>query len=173
MSEADGLALRTLRLTGDLLARIPRPVSAVLAVAWGAWLWLLSSGAPPDVPHTTPWTYLMNLAHAPLFGVLALLLALTLPRSTARGWPDLTSQRQLAVLVCVGLYGVIDEWHQSFTPGRESTWKDVLTDLVGAAVTLAVASYLARGTATQGGLGWRMTGGLLVCGAAAWVAVAG
>jgi VanZ family protein len=77
------------------------------------------------------------------------------------------------VLVCVGLYGAIDEWHQSFTPGRDSTWEDVLTDLVGAAATLAVVSYLARGTATQSGLAWRMAGGLVMCLAVASVAVLG
>lgn len=35
-------------------------------------------------------------------------------------------------------YGVSDEFHQSFVPGRHPSWTDVLADVVGAGLGLAV-----------------------------------
>ena len=40
------------------------------------------------------------------------------------------------------LYGLSDEWHQSFVPGRVPDWRDILTDAVGAAVALAIVAWL-------------------------------
>lgn len=39
------------------------------------------------------------------------------------------------------VYGLLDELHQSFVPGRSSTWGDALADAVGA--TLAAVAVLA------------------------------
>lgn len=43
----------------------------------------------------------------------------------------------LTVSFC-SLYGVSDEWHQSFVPGRDSSYKDWIADTVGA----IIAAYL-------------------------------
>jgi VanZ family protein len=43
-----------------------------------------------------------------------------------------------AVFVISALYGASDEFHQSFVPGRDASWLDWLTDVVGAAVALWV-----------------------------------
>jgi VanZ family protein len=47
------------------------------------------------------------------------------------------------------LYGVTDEVHQSFVPGRNPDWRDVVADglgaLLGAGVTIAVAHLRSRG----------------------------
>lgn len=46
-----------------------------------------------------------------------------------------------AVIVFSSLYGVSDEWHQSFVPGRSSDVWDWLADTVGAGLAvLAIAS---------------------------------
>lgn len=42
------------------------------------------------------------------------------------------------------LYGISDEWHQSFVPGRVPDWRDVLTDAIGAAIALLLVARFAR-----------------------------
>jgi VanZ family protein len=41
---------------------------------------------------------------------------------------------RVAVLAAAlaGAYGVTDEWHQTFTPGRDASLADVVKDLAGA-----------------------------------------
>ena len=172
MPAADaGPLLGGLRRCGDLLARVPRPAGALLALAWAAFLWHLSGGPPPEVPLTATFLFLLNLAHAPLFGLLALLLALALPRTYPRRWPVLSPLARLGVALAVLAYASIDEWHQSRTPGRSSTWHDVVTDLAGALSVLAVAAYLARPDARGPGLALRLAlGAAACCGAAALAA---
>ncbi|HSH41142.1 MAG TPA: VanZ family protein, partial [Arenicellales bacterium] len=52
--------------------------------------------------------------------------------------------RWLALGLAV-LYGISDEWHQSFVPGREPDVLDVLADGVGAAVGILLLHMLVRG----------------------------
>jgi len=165
--------VRLLRAAGDALARAPRPLGALAAAAWAALIWYLSAGPPPKVPATPAFSFVFNLAHAPMFGVLALLAALALPRAAPRGWPRLSAPARLCVLSLVLLYALVDEWHQARTPGRMSTWHDVLTDVAGAAATLSVAAYLARADAGAVGLALRLALGLCACGAAAALAAFG
>lgn len=54
-----------------------------------------------------------------------------------------TSRLWLAFLGAV-LYGISDEWHQSFVPGRMPDWRDLVTDAIGAAVALAMVARLSR-----------------------------
>ena len=42
----------------------------------------------------------------------------------------------LLVIVVAFLYGLSDEFHQSFTPGREPTVRDMVIDSVGAFIFL-------------------------------------
>jgi VanZ family protein len=100
----------------------------------GSWGWPLilavtiffASGAgtiaAPD------WFSYDKLAHLLVFGLLGLLIARTQPRS--RWW--------LGVLLA-SLYGIADEYRQSFTPGRYVEFDDWVADTVGAA--LAVTLY--------------------------------
>ena len=86
--------LSFLRSTGDGLARVSRLPAACLALAWMGLLWHLSSGEAPELPIGLPWSFLFNLGHAPLFGVLGLLVALVLPRAAERGdWPLLGARQ--------------------------------------------------------------------------------
>jgi len=166
--------LAFVRSAGDRLARVPRGVGALLAVLWGAFVWWLSSGPPPDVPVAWRFAYVFNLAHAPLFGFLALFAALALPREPEPEpgrprWPILSLGARALVMTAILGYAAIDEWHQASTPERTSTWLDVVTDLVGAAAVLAVAAYVARSDATPRGLWTRLAVGLAACCAAAWL----
>lgn len=42
------------------------------------------------------------------------------------------------------LYGVTDEWHQSFVPGRQPDILDIATDAIGAATGLFVIDRITR-----------------------------
>ena len=68
-------------------------------------------------------------------------------RALARGrLSGVTWRRALAAVLVATLYGISDEAHQAFVPGRYPDRFDVLADCVGAtlAVTLALAAAHAR-----------------------------
>jgi VanZ family protein len=56
-----------------------------------------------------------------------------LPR--ASGWKI----KVLVVLLC-GLYGISDEYHQSFVPGRTPDGMDIRNDMIGAALAMLFVS---------------------------------
>ena len=54
-------------------------------------------------------------------------------------------------LLGAALYGVSDEWHQSFVPGREATLRDVVFDVLGAGLGLWIhARLVASGQRERG-----------------------
>ena len=68
-----------------------------------------------------------KLFHLVVFGILGFLVMGSLPAS-----PDGYRLRQLwQVALVVMLYGVSDEFHQYFVPGRSVDVYDVLADTVG------------------------------------------
>jgi VanZ family protein len=42
------------------------------------------------------------------------------------------------------IYAISDEWHQSFVPGREASYKDVLLDSLSAAVVLSFIYFMKK-----------------------------
>ncbi len=77
----------------------------------------------PDIPN------LDKLLHAGIYGLLA---AATLFGVGRKSW---LGRRRLSglfvVLFCI-LYGISDEWHQAFVPGRTPSIWDLAADTVGA-----------------------------------------
>jgi hypothetical protein len=67
-------------------------------------------------------------------------------------------------------YAVIDEWHQSFSPGRNPSAYDVLTDAVGAACVIWIVGYVRSGAASERGLWARILAGIALCAGAAALA---
>lgn len=65
------------------------------------------------------------------------LLALSYLRGLANGAPP-TRRQMVWAVVLAGLYGVTDEFHQSFVPGRGAGWTDVMVDVLGAGMAVAV-----------------------------------
>jgi VanZ family protein len=60
------------------------------------------------------------------------------------------SRTHLALAVTFSfLYAMTDEYHQSFTPGRNSSPIDVMLDTVGAAFGVVIWNYLLRGIFTR------------------------
>jgi VanZ family protein len=76
----------------------------------------------------------------------ALLGALLLRALAGGRLSGVTWRRALAAVLLATLYGISDEAHQAFVPGRYPDRFDVLADCVGAtlAVTLALAAAHAR-----------------------------
>lgn len=61
------------------------------------------------------------------------LLGILTVRAIRRLWPGLAVLK--ISILAVGfatLYGFLDEWHQSFVPGRTAEWSDIVCDAVGA-----------------------------------------
>jgi VanZ family protein len=107
-------------------ARIDPRYAIVTAVYVMVIYWLSSL---PDLssPKQDPLTlFLMNLGHLPLFAVLAFCLLKTFSRVGKSWWP-----RYALAFVVGAAGGALDEWHQSFVPGRSSSIVDFLVDAIG------------------------------------------
>ncbi|MGC3999612.1 MAG: VanZ family protein [Anaeromyxobacter sp.] len=112
------------------------------AVAWAGLIAWLSSLARPPFPEA----FLLHdkLSHGAGYAVLGALLAGALHAAGVR------SARVLLLAAAVGsLYGVTDEWHQAYVPGRSSDPTDWAADTAGAlagavAVTIALRRAGAR-----------------------------
>ena len=167
-----GRVTRALRAAGRFLLWIPWPIGLVLAGAWALLIWDLSSHAAPIPLHPHfGWELLSNLAHAPLFGLLTLLIAAVALRERDGGWPRPRPARIALVLAAVLAYGLIDEWHQSRIRGRDASFLDVVTDLVGGALVLWIVFTLARAELRERTLLARLGAGVLLCVASAALAM--
>ncbi len=83
----------------------------------------------PDIPD------LDKGLHCIVYGVLALSALFAVPEYKYQANPFWVSL--LVVLFCL-LYGISDEFHQSFIPGRFPTVLDLLADTIGAVVVVLV-----------------------------------
>jgi VanZ family protein len=68
----------------------------------------------------------------------AILGAVTLRALAGARLNGVTWPRAAAALVICALYGVSDEFHQSFVPGRTPDVHDVIADCIGAAVAVTL-----------------------------------
>lgn len=77
-----------------------------------------------------------KIAHASEFGALSLILAWCLAR-----WRGSKVTAVLAAMALIGsaAYGLTDELHQSYVPGRDVTAGDLAADIAGAAVGVCFA----------------------------------
>ncbi|MBN1657950.1 MAG: VanZ family protein [Anaerolineae bacterium] len=120
----------------EWLEGIPRPVRWGAVLAWMGVIFYLS--AQPDLPHPSlGWLDLAIScsAHAFVYAVLALLLA----------WAFATDHRALCWAFSLAmLYGLSDEFHQAFVPGRHPDPLDLLCNGAGAGVALGAWAWLRR-----------------------------
>ncbi len=103
------------------------PVAAYMAA-----IFVLSSQATlPGSSLTPDWTQ---------HGIAYAGLSLVTLRATAGGrWSRVGGWTVSLAWAIAALYGVTDEWHQSFVPGRMADIRDVVADAAGAALGLAAA----------------------------------
>ncbi len=113
--------------------RWPRWAYWLPAGLWALTIFVLSS--QPRLP-SPPGSLSDKDAHAVAFGLLAAacLFGLTQGRLLA-----VTGGRAVLAAVLAVLYGLTDEWHQSFVPGRTADVFDVAADAVGACAAVLLA----------------------------------
>ena len=112
----------------------PRPAWVGHALRWGpALLWagvIFGLSSMSELP-SAPSGITDKHAH---FGVYAVLAALLVWGLTNRS-PNRTTWATVAMAIALAtLFGVSDEWHQSFVPNREVSALDWTADTAGAAV---------------------------------------
>ena len=102
-----------------------RYLSLLLALSWAMIIYYLSSQPGTDQPLL--FYGQDKLFHFIAFGVLGF-LTMGAAKATSQGYKQW--QLWLAILL-VTLYGVLDEFHQYFVPGRNADHFDVIADMLG------------------------------------------
>ena len=97
------------------------------AIAWAALLFTLSSFS--DVP-APPGGLTDKHEHSIAYGVLSACVLRGLSGATLAG---VTGATATGAAVIAAAYGVTDEFHQRFVPGRDSSARDLAADALGAA----------------------------------------
>ena len=119
------------------------------AVVWAVFLLTLTSWPrPPRVPILSGIPNFDKLVHGVLYGVEAFLLYWSVQWP---GRPRFSLLRALAIIGAMAVWGVADETHQAWIPGRSMEGGDVAADVAGAAAGALVASALSgrRGVKTS------------------------
>ncbi|MCK9274035.1 MAG: VanZ family protein [Syntrophales bacterium] len=109
----------------------------VPSVCYGILIFILSSISryPESVPSFWGFDKVLHLTVYFIFGFLLARMCANSP------WRGLNKKYFLISVTAGILYGITDEWHQSFVPGRTATIADALFDSLG--IVLGVFSYRA------------------------------
>lgn len=135
----------------ELIGRCARITPNQIHVAWPllimAVIYWLSSlpGLPlPDDPELYALFYwispsLQNALHVPAYAVLA-----GAWRWVLGAWLRSSSAQTIGACAIAVAYGVFDEWHQSFVPGRYASLTDVVLNIAGAVLGIWLAAWASR-----------------------------
>jgi len=121
-------------------------------IFWAAAIFLMSSFTPGGIQKVTapieglPALIAPTFVHLTEYALLAM-LAYRLFRYGLGLRPPLL---WAAAVLAASLYGVSDELHQRFVPGRYSTWQDALVDVIGAVAGVAIIELTALGLRRMG-----------------------
>lgn len=117
--------------------------------AWWRWLpsfgWMgvifyLSARTGNELQGMFPFFDSFNFGHLVAYFILAVLFYWALfPFQRKWKW-DI---RIIAIILCF-LYGLTDEWHQSFVPGRMPDVRDIVNDVIGAAIGMLAITFIQR-----------------------------
>lgn len=114
--------------------------SLLLLLAWMALLTYWSNQPVLPIDQPTVANSFHNLqhrvAHLFAYGILGLLAYAAVPRGTSRGF--------LVAVAIASAFGAIDEFHQSFIPGRRAAVDDWLLDTASAALAIWLFTMLRR-----------------------------
>lgn len=119
-------------------------VRVIAAIAWMGLIFALSHRSTLPLPKGTV-SVTSVIGHFSVYFVLAILLWAVLGL-----FPLSPAVRYAGAWVLSTLYGISDEWHQSFIPGRYPDVFDVVTDSIGAACGLLLVWWFTRRMAERG-----------------------
>jgi len=111
------------------------------AVLWAVLIFVLSSLVVqvPPIEHLGEWTD--EFYHVMEYFIFGFLLARSFTHSTVEGFRN----NVFLISFFIGsLYGVTDEIHQFFVPGREAFWLDAVADSVGTFLGALIFCLLMR-----------------------------
>ncbi len=113
-------------------------LSLLLALAWMAGIFYLSHQPTLDTPSL--FENQDKVMHAGAYGLLAMLILGAMPLRL----PGYTRAQMWFSVVIASLYGISDEFHQSFIPGRSPEVGDWMADTAGALLAALLLAQLSR-----------------------------
>jgi len=109
----------------------------------GLIFWMSSYPSPEALKHF-PIFGVIKLVHLVEYGILALFWVWGLAHAFSWHWWRITSTSALITF----FWGISDEMHQSFVPGRTACLADALTDLLAALLAIGMITFI-RGRKTK------------------------
>ncbi|MGG3941532.1 VanZ family protein [Peribacillus psychrosaccharolyticus] len=106
-----------------------RIVLSIIPFIYMALIWYMSSNPDDlilDLPSSATDRFIKEALHLIEFAILYVLFVVALAANH-----KLTAAASLTAAIIAGLYGIIDELHQSFVPARSATLIDAIKDIVG------------------------------------------
>ncbi|MBI2469461.1 MAG: VanZ family protein [Candidatus Rokubacteria bacterium] len=135
-------------MSGTRSGRLPaglelHPWYGLLTLTYVVGIYWLSSRPDLDPRQSDLWIQLAaNLLHVPLYGGLTFCLLQAI--SGGRAGEEPSRDLSALALLATASYAALDEWHQSFVPGRSASVGDLFLDFVGIAGMLLVVRLSAR-----------------------------
>ncbi len=134
------LAVRCAQFTPKKIhAAMPLLIMAVLY-----WLSSIPGTQLPDSPALYSLFYwitpsVQNALHVPAYAALS-----GASHWALGAWLRGSSRRAIGACMIASAYGVFDEWHQSFVPGRYASLTDVMLNVTGAALGIWITAWASR-----------------------------
>lgn len=121
-----------------LLVVLDHRVCRGLALAWMALIFYLSAQPSLQVPSLVEGQD--KVMHFVTYAVLGFLAT----GAASPGRETFSWKRVMAAAIFTLFYGISDEFHQSFVPGRSASVFDLLADGLGGVAGAGLARYLSR-----------------------------
>jgi VanZ family protein len=119
------------------------PIAMIPLLLYMGFIYRLSDGPAPPASHSVPdW-----ILHGTCYFIFFFLGWVGIHGV----WPAGTTRHLLIItFILTTLYGMSDEWHQSFVPSRHASLTDIGYDICGAVVGLILAGILSRRSQLEG-----------------------
>lgn len=114
-----------------------RAFSVVIAGA----IFALSAQSKQPIPENAAFPGVDKILHAAAFGALAFAFSFWL---SDKKWAEKPVKYIALVFAAAALYGISDEVHQYFVPGRDTSVYDWFADCAGAAAAAFIRSAIVR-----------------------------
>ena len=122
-------------------SRFPKVLRWLPALFIGCCSWYLSS--QPHVP-LPDFNMSDKVVHLACFAAFAFFTALAFFGIKAPGDESSWIKRIFLPALVISLYGIIDEIHQSFVPGRSSSFLDWCADTIGAIIGSSLFFFIVK-----------------------------